>query len=52
MMRGPAYAAGVGALQAFLESGVLSFRKLDDPCYFINTIYNREWLSMQELFAG
>lgn len=52
LMRGPAYAAGFGALQAFLESGVLSFRKLEDPYYFINTIYKREWHSMQELFAG
>jgi len=52
LMRGPAYAAGFGALQAFLESGVLSFRKLEDPVYFINTIYEREWLSMQKLFAG
>ena len=52
MMRGPAYAAGFEKLQAFLESGVLSFRKLEDPDYFIDAIYNREWLSMQELFAG
>jgi len=52
LMRGPAYAAGFGALQAFLESGVTSFRKLEDPVYFINTIYEREWLSMQKLFAG
>jgi hypothetical protein len=51
-MRGPAYAAGFGALQSFLESGVLSFRKLEDPVYFVNTIYEREWLSMQKLFAG
>ncbi len=51
LMRGPAYAAGFGALQAFLESGVVSFRELEDPVYFINTIYQREWLSMQKLFA-
>jgi hypothetical protein len=52
LMRGPAYAAGFGALQSFLESGVLSFRQLDDPVYFVNTIYERERLSMQKLFAG
>ena len=52
LMRGPAYAAGFGALQSFLESGVVSFRELEDPVYFINTIYQREWLSMQKLFAG
>ena len=52
LLRGPAYAAGFGALQTFLESGVYSFRELEDPVYFINTIYDREWLSMQKLFAG
>ena len=52
LMRGPAHAAGFGVLQSFLESGVLSFRQLEDPVYFINTIHEREWLSMQKLFAG
>ena len=52
LMRSPANAAGFGSLQAFLESGVLSFRKLEDPVYFVNTIYEREWLAMQKLFAG
>jgi hypothetical protein len=52
LMRGPAYAAGFEALQSFLESGVVSFRQLEDPVYFVNTIYEREWLSMQKLFAG
>jgi len=52
LMRGPANAAGFNALQSFLEAGVVSFRTLDDPAYFINTIYEREWLSMQKLFAG
>ena len=52
LMRGPANAAGFNVLQSFLEAGVLSFRTLDDPACFINTIYAREWLSMQKLFAG
>jgi hypothetical protein len=52
LMRAPAYAAGFGALQAFLESGVLSFRQLEDPVFFVNTIYEREWLSKQKLFDG
>lgn len=52
LMRGPANAAGFNSLQSFLEAGVMSFRKLDDSDYFINTIYAREWLSMQKLFAG
>ena len=52
LARGPAHAAGFGALQNFLEAGLFSFRKLEDSGFFINTIYQREWLTMQKLFAG
>jgi len=52
LLRGPAHAAGFGALQEFLESGLVSFRKLDDPVLFMDTIYRREWSSMQKLFEG
>jgi len=52
MLRGPAHAAGFGLLQEFLESGLDSFRALKDPDYFVDTIYQREWDSMQRLFAG
>lgn len=52
MLRGPAHAAGFGLLQEFLESGLDSFRALKDPDYFVDTIYRREWDSMQRLFTG
>ncbi len=52
LLRGPAHAAGFGELQEFLESGLGSFRALDDVRYFNETIYQREWKSMQKLFAG
>ena len=52
LLRGPAHAAGFGELQEFLESGLGSFRALDDVRYFNETIYEREWNSMQKLFAG
>lgn len=52
LLRGPAHAAGFGKLQHFLESGLASFRALEDPAYFIDTIYQREWLAMQKLFDG
>ena len=52
LLRGPAHAAGFGTLQEFLESGLVSFRKMDDPVFFIDTVYQREWASMQKLFAG
>mgnify|MGYP001826473978 FL=1 len=52
LLRGPAHAAGFGGLQEFLESGLVSFRALEDPEYFIETIYEREWDSMERLFGG
>jgi hypothetical protein len=52
LARGPAHATGFGALQDFLETGLQSFRKLDDSAFFIETIYQREWQTMQKLFAA
>ena len=52
LLRGPAHAAGFGNLQEFLEGGLNAFRALEDPGYFIETIYQREWDSMQKMFAG
>jgi len=52
LMRGPAHAAGFGALQDFLENGLGSFRALDDPRGFADTIHAREWDAMEKMFAG
>jgi len=52
LMRGPAIAAGFGRLQAFLESGLTSFRALNDANWFVDTIYEREWAAMERLFRG
>ncbi len=52
LLRGPAHAAGFGKLQEFLESGLGSFRALKDVRHFNETICQREWDSMQKLFAG
>jgi hypothetical protein len=52
LMRGPAHAAGFGKLQEFLEDGLVSFRALEDPGYFIETIYERESAALQKLHAG
>jgi len=52
LLRGPAHAAGFGALQEFLETGLGSFRALEDVRGFIDTIYDREWNSMIRMFAG
>lgn len=48
----PARAAGVGLLQAFLENGLRSFRRLSDPDLFVESIYQREWRAMSRLFSG
>lgn len=52
MLRGPAHAAGFGNLQEFLETGLASFRELEDPNHFVDTIFEREWAAMERLFAG
>ena len=52
LMRGPAHAAGFGKLQEFLEDGLASFRTLEDPGYFVETIYQRESDALQKLHAG
>jgi hypothetical protein len=52
LLRGPAHAAGFGALQEFLETGLSSFRALPDAGYFVETIYDREWQAMCGMFAG
>lgn len=51
-VRGPARAAGFGRLQAFLEQGLNAFRVMGDGTGFIETIWRRESLIMQRLFAG
>jgi len=52
LLRGPAHAAGFGSLQEFLEAGLASFRALEDPAWFVETIYEREWDAMEKMFAG
>jgi hypothetical protein len=51
MMRGPASAAGLGALQAFLESGFDAFREMHGAEQFLETIFSREKELAQKLFA-
>ena len=52
LLRGPAHAAGFGSLQEFLESGLDSFRALENAREFVDTIYDREWAAMERLFDG
>jgi hypothetical protein len=52
LMRGPASAAGFGALQAFLEDGLTAFRKLRSPELFLETIVSREQRISKSLFDG
>lgn len=52
LLRGPAHAAGFGMLQSFLESGLGSFRAIDDVGWFVETIYRREWDAMKKMFGG
>lgn len=50
MMRNPARAAGLDALQHFLESGFDAFAALGDARPFLNTIRDREGRWVQALF--
>jgi len=52
LMRGPAKAAGLDSLQAFLEAGFDAFRGLQDAAGFVMTIANRETQLATALFAA
>jgi hypothetical protein len=51
-MRHPARAAGLGALQAFLERGCSAFLKMHGAGEFLSTIDRRERALMNSIFAG
>jgi hypothetical protein len=52
LMRGPAAAAGLAALQGFLERGFDTFRGMHGADYFLSTIASRERALAAALFAG
>lgn len=52
MMRGPARAAGLAALQQFLESGFDTFRAMRGATEFLALVSAREHLLMTALFDG
>jgi hypothetical protein len=52
LMRGPAQAAGLGALQGFLENGFDTFRAMNGAQGFLSLIEQRERALAAELFAG
>jgi hypothetical protein len=52
LMRGPAQAAGLGELQAFLERGFDTFRAMRGAEAFLEQIAQRERSLAGELFAG
>jgi len=52
LMRGPAAAAGLGALQGFLERGFDTFREMRGAREFLDTVATRERELASRLFAG
>jgi hypothetical protein len=52
LMRGPAQAAGLGALQSFLESGFDTFKGMGGANAFLGVIEQRERALAEHLFAG
>jgi hypothetical protein len=51
-MRGPAKAAGIGELQAFLESGFDTFRQMRGAQAFLQWVRSRETALCERLFAA
>jgi hypothetical protein len=51
LMRGPATAAGLGAMQKFLETGFDTFREMQGAQRFLDTIAQRERALAAALFA-
>ncbi len=51
-MRVPAYAAGFGALQEFLESGYLTFRQIPDIEHFLGEIEQRAIKIFERIYAA
>lgn len=52
LMRRPAAAAGMGAMQTFLETGFDTFREMRGADYFLQTIADRERMRAAQLFAA
>jgi hypothetical protein len=52
LMRGPAHAAGLGALQEFLERGFDTFREMRGADGFLSLVAQRERDLAMRLFAG
>ena len=52
LMRGPAQMAGLGALQAFLESGFDTFKAMRGAGEFLSTVKQREEALARDLFKG
>lgn len=52
LMRGPARAAGLGALQTFLETGFDTFREMRGAADFLSTVAARERALAAALFAS
>ena len=52
LMRGPATAAGLGALQRFLETGFDTFREMRGAELFLRTIAERERALAAQLFSA
>jgi hypothetical protein len=52
LMKGPAHAAGLGALHDFLDRGFRAFERMKGATEFLDIIRTREMLILQRLFAG
>ncbi|MEL7449812.1 MAG: hypothetical protein AAFN78_11425, partial [Pseudomonadota bacterium] len=52
LVRAPAHAAGLGELQEFLERGLGAFRAMKGAGQFLQTILDREFFILEQIFSG
>ena len=52
MLRGPAHAAGFGALQEFLETGYLTFHRIADVDRFLDEVGRRLTDVFRHIYAA
>lgn len=52
LVRAPAHAAGLGELQEFIERGLGAFRQMKGATRFLQTILDREFYILDQIFSG
>ena len=52
LVHAPAHATGLGELFGFIERGLRAFKQMKGATAFLNTIHDREFLILEQIFSG